>query len=185
SVDSFSERVTVPTETLKIAGLKMRMPIPGAQPLEVAGLRINPMLAKYDLMYTIGEYDTAYSMAQGARDILQRLPKSDQEQPQGLTLAYSISWRMAEALADQGNDPQMLERGLQEFAYAESLARKLAQMEPENGWRQRNIMFVLQKEGDIYQVEGDPDSAIAKYNEALEIPKKLVARPSPDPICKR
>jgi tetratricopeptide (TPR) repeat protein len=58
-------------------------------------------------------------------------------------------------------------------------------MEPQNGSRQRDIMFVLQKVGDIYQVEKDPDSAIAKYNAALEIAKQLVARPSPAPIWRR
>jgi tetratricopeptide (TPR) repeat protein len=183
--DSIVEQAAVPAQTLEIAGLKLRMPVVSAKPLEVAGLRINTILIQYDVMYTIGEYDTAYKMGQRARDLLEALPKSEQQQPQGLTLAYSISFRMADALADQGNDPQTLERGLQEFVYAEGLARKLAQMDPENGSYQRNIMFVLQKLGDIRQVQQDSDGAIAKYNEALEVAKQLVARPSPDPTWKR
>jgi tetratricopeptide (TPR) repeat protein len=185
TADSIVDQVAEPGKTWEILGLQLKLPVLSAQPLEVAGLRINTMLMQYDVRYTIGEYDLAYKIGQSARALLQALPKSEQQDPKGLLLAYSVSWRMADALADQGNDPETLQRGFEEFAYAEGIARKLAQMEPENGWRQRNIMFVLQKVGDIYQVEENPDSAIAKYYAALEIAKQLVARPSPDPIWMR
>ena len=183
TADTIVEQVDVPWSIIEIGRLKLNL-LP-ARTLEIAGLKISLLLRKYDLIYTLGDYDEAYSIGKRAKEVVETLPRSEQEDPQGVVLAYAISWRMADALADQGNDPDTLARGLEEFRRAEGLARKLVEMTPEDGWRQRNIMFVLQKIGDISQMKEEYDDAIANYNQAIKIAEKLVRRPSAPSVWKR
>jgi tetratricopeptide (TPR) repeat protein len=49
-------------------------------------------------------------------------------------------------------------------------------MAPEDGALQRNLVFILQKVGDVYQVLKDWDAAIRTYQEALPIMEAVVAK---------
>jgi tetratricopeptide (TPR) repeat protein len=108
------------------------------------------------------------------------LLKTDPRNPKVLLLAFSASTHIGDALADRG-DEDTLAPALDEFRYAEGLAQTMADMAPDNGARQRNIMFVLHKIGDIRQEQKSWDLAIAEYTKALGIIAP-VAKKYPDKI---
>jgi tetratricopeptide (TPR) repeat protein len=144
-----------------------------AQTLETTELMINLQLKRSDIRYSLRDFEQAYQIAQDAKALVQPLLNADPRNLRALLLAFSTSTRMADALADRG-DEETLAQGLEEFQYAEKLARTMAEMAPGNAARERDIMFVLQKMGDIRQEQSDWNRAIAKYSKALEIIARVV-----------
>ena len=129
-----------------------------------------------DIHATLGNLTQAYDSAKSARDLLEPLYAADPGNPKVLGLLYNSIWRMGDALFDQGFDPAVLQQVLMEYQQAEKLARRLVEMAPEDGGRQRNVVFILQKIGDVRQALEDWPSAIAVYSAALEIMQSVVAR---------
>jgi tetratricopeptide (TPR) repeat protein len=146
-----------------------------AKTLETIRLMTSLLLTRSDISYTLGEYEQAHNIAKSAKDLIEPLLRDNN--PQVAILAYNISWRMADALADDPSaDAEMLGQGLQEFRYAENLARALAAIDPGDEAHERKIMFALEKIGDIHQRQSDWEGAIAEYRTCLEIMQRLVGK---------
>ena len=82
---------------------------------------------------------------------------------------------MADAISYRGVTRANQQQALAEYLEAQKLARRLVEMSPEDGARQRDLMFVHQKIGDMRQALGDLDAAIAEYRAALTLIQNVAA----------
>jgi tetratricopeptide (TPR) repeat protein len=129
-----------------------------------------------DIYATLGDLTQAYDRAKGARDLAEPLFKADPNDPSLIALMYGSIWRMADAIASRDVERATHEQALKLYREAEELARRAVQLAPQDGTRQRNLVFVLQKVGDVYQVLKDWDDAIRTYREALPIMQAVAAK---------
>jgi tetratricopeptide (TPR) repeat protein len=137
-------------------------------------LLINLGYTASDIQATLGNYTQAYESAKKARDLAEPLRASDPDDTEVLQLIYASIWRMGDAIAFRGADRATQEQALAEYLEAEKLAHRLVEKAPEDGARQRDLMFVHQKIGDARQALGDFDAAIIEYRTALTLIQNVV-----------
>jgi tetratricopeptide (TPR) repeat protein len=154
-------------ELLKTVGVNLGQVETVRRTPETAQAAVNLGLTVADIHSTLGDLQQAYSAAKAAKEFAAPVLEADPNNPKFLLLVYGASWRMGDALADRGNDPEMLERALKEFRNAMALAQQLASMAPDSSAHKRDLMFVHQKIGDIRQQQKNPDGAIEEYRAAL------------------
>jgi tetratricopeptide (TPR) repeat protein len=129
-----------------------------------------------DIYATLGNLTQAYDSAKGARDLVEPLYRADPGNPKLVALMLDSTWRMGDAISSRDMVRTTQEQALKVYQEAEWLARQLVQMAPEDGTQQRNLVFVLQKVGDVYQGLGDWEAAIRTYREALPIMQAVAAK---------
>src|SRR5262249_53068205 len=115
-----------------------------------------------------------YQSAKDANKSAEQLSKAQPHSPSLLRLVFATSWRMGDALADQGNDPAVLLQALKEYERTMAVARRLADMQPDSSAPKRDVMFGHQKIGDLRQQQRDMDGAIAEYSAALGLIQSVV-----------
>lgn len=141
---------------------------------ETAEAWVNLELGIADIHSGLGDLQQAYQTAKGAKEFTALLSEADPTNEKLLRLLYAASWRMGDALADQGNDPAVLLQALEEYADAMRLTQRLAAMASDNNARKRERMFVHQKIGDIRQQQQNWDGAIEEYSAALALIQTVV-----------
>ena len=129
----------------------------------------------HDIHMALGNITQAYESAKEARDAAEKLLATSPDSPAVLQFLYGSVWRMADAISYRGVTPAIQQQALAEYLEAQELARRLAEMSPEDGARQRDLMFVHQKIGDTRQALGDLDAAMAEYRTALALIQNVVA----------
>src|SRR5262249_26957461 len=145
------------------------------QTLETTGMTIKGQQTRHDILYDLADFKKAYQLMTDARGLLEPFLLQNGQDPQVLRFAFSISWRMADDLADDpDSEGSELAKAFEEFAYAEKTARTLLTLGPDIPENQRDIMFVIQKRGDIRQRQKDWPGAINDYTQALGIIEAVV-----------
>ena len=129
----------------------------------------------HDIHMALGNITQAYESAKEARDAAEKLLATSPDSPAVLQFLYGSVWRMADAISYRGVTRAIQQQALAEYLEAQELARRLAEMSPEDGARQRDLMFVHQKIGDTRQALGDLDAAMAEYRTALALIQNVVA----------
>jgi tetratricopeptide (TPR) repeat protein len=127
-----------------------------------------------DIYGDLGNYSIAYDNAKNAKDIAASLGAAP-DNPKVLQALYGSIWRMGDAISNRGGDRVNQQRALAEYFEAKKLAHRLVEMTPEDGSRQRELMFIDQKIGDVQQAVGDVDDAITTYRTALAVIERVSA----------
>src|SRR5262245_47824691 len=141
---------------------------------ETAEAWVNLELTISDIDATLGDLPQAYQTAKNAKEFTLRLSEGDPTDEKILRLLYAASWRMGDALADQGNDPAVVLQALREYEDAMRLTQRLAATVSDDNTRKRERMFVHQKIGDIRQQQRNWDGAIEEYRDALGLIQSVV-----------
>jgi tetratricopeptide (TPR) repeat protein len=139
--------------------------------LETVRLLVRLQQTVSDIYADLGNYGLAYDNAARAKDVAESFLAKNLDDPKALQLVYDSIWRMGDASVRQGKR----EQALKEYREAEGLARRLAAQAPDNGTRQRDLMFIDQKIGDLQQALGNFDDAIETYRIALNVIEKALA----------
>src|SRR5262249_40138389 len=137
--------------------------------VETVGLLIHLLHTTSDIYANLGNYTEAYANAQQARGYAETLRGAEPGNPNVLAYLYGSDWRMGDAVASRGIDSATLQEALKEYLDANALAQRLADMAPNDGARQRELMFIHQKIGDISQSQGDLEAALAEYRLSLAL----------------
>jgi tetratricopeptide (TPR) repeat protein len=128
-----------------------------------------------DIHATLGNYTLAFDSAKEARDFAEKLRASNPDNQEVLQLLYGSIWRMGDAISYRGVDRGTQQRALNEYLEAQKIARRLAQLAPTDGARQRELMFIHHKIGDVHKALEEIDIAIAEYQIALTLIRGVVA----------
>ena len=128
-----------------------------------------------DIYGVLGDLKQAYDSAKSAKELAEPLYRAQPNNPKTLDLMYNAVWRMGDAVADQDSLRATQERALSDYFEAERLARRLVEIEPAQGRWQRDVVFALQKIGDVRQVLEEWPTAITVYKTALEMMEKVAA----------
>jgi tetratricopeptide (TPR) repeat protein len=147
---------------------------------KTVGLLIRLADTASDIYATLGNYTQAYQSAKEASDSAEKLRVANPDDPEVLKLLYASTWRMGDAIALGGLGRATDEQSLTKYLEAEKLAHRLVSLAPDDTSRQRDLMSIYQKIGDVRQAMGDPGAAIAEYRQALTLIQNAVAKAPTD-----
>jgi tetratricopeptide (TPR) repeat protein len=128
-----------------------------------------------DIQAELGNYTEAYKAAKDARDLVEPLQTNNPDDPEVLRLLYMTTWRIADAISYRGLSPIHQNEALKELRAAEALAQRLADQAPKDQALRRELMFIHQKIGDVYQALDQLEDAIREYQTALTLIQGIVA----------
>ncbi len=151
---------------------------------KTVALLINLEHTASDIYGELGKYNDAYANAKKAMESAESLRVADPDNPEVLPLLYKSIWRMANSIDYLGGD-RAKEQALMKYLEAEELARRVVERVPEATERQRELMFIVQKIGDIRQDLGALEAAIEKYQTALTIVQNLLAKAPQNRVLRR
>jgi tetratricopeptide (TPR) repeat protein len=143
--------------------------------IETAGLLIHLQHSFSDVYAELGNTSLAYQNARKAKEVAEQLRTADPSNSEVPQLLYSSLWRMGDAISYEAGDLATQERALRDYLEAQAVASRLAAQAPGDGARQRELMFIGLKIGDVQQALGDFDAAAATYRSALNVIEKVVA----------
>jgi tetratricopeptide (TPR) repeat protein len=124
-----------------------------------------------DVQADLGQYDTAKENAEIAKDTyVAPLLRENPDNPEVLLLLYGSLWRIADAIDARGGTKATSREALKGYLEAEKVAQRLT----EPG-RHRELMFIHQKIGDMYQALDQRDDALTEYRKAQAFIDALVA----------
>jgi tetratricopeptide (TPR) repeat protein len=139
------------------------------------GLLVNLLCTASDIQGEIGNYTEAYKLAREARDLVESLRIKNPDDPEVLRLLYTTTWRIGDAISYRGLDSIHQKEALKEFRDAEGLAQRLASKSPRDRALRRELMFIHQKIGDVYQALDQLEDSIREYQTALTLIEGVVA----------
>jgi tetratricopeptide (TPR) repeat protein len=143
--------------------------------VETATLLIKLQLSYYDIYVALGNVGNALKHARDAKSQVQALRAANPDSPEILQSFYASVWRLGDGISYYGDDQTHQRQALAEYEEAQMVALRLAEIAPGNSAHQRELMFISQKIGDVYQALGDYDKAIATYQTALGVIEKVAA----------
>ena len=138
-------------------------------------LLVNVFSTASDIHGELGNYTDAYKVAVYARDLVEPLRTKNPDAPEVLKLLYIATWRIGDAISYRGLDSIHQMEALKEFRDAEGFAQRLANKSPRDRALRRELMFIHQKIGDVYQALNQLDDSIREYQTALTVIEGVVA----------
>jgi tetratricopeptide (TPR) repeat protein len=142
---------------------------------EYIRLLVNVACTTSDIHGELGNYTAAYDAAKYARDLVEPLRTKNPDAPEVLRLLYITTWRIGDAISYRGLNPIHQNEALKEFRGAEALAQRLADKSPKDRALRRELMFIHQKIGDVYQALDKLEDSIREYQTALTLIEGVVA----------
>ena len=172
SLDSGEISVAGASSLLKAAGTILNETTQKEQmSLRDNAAMINKLLiTTYEIRQTMGDNREAFVVAKEAKESATQLLKQDPQDQDLLQQAYNSSWRLADV--SEANKVSF-DDTFNEYQNALTLAVRLAGMEPNSSARQREVMFIRHKLGDMYQEKDQWDRATGEYEKALAIIKAI------------
>jgi tetratricopeptide (TPR) repeat protein len=167
SLDHGNLSVRGANDMLKAAGGMVEDAHDMEKTIDTIELSIRLQYSVSDIYATLGNIPLALENARTARGYAEHLQSTDPANPKVMQLLYGSIWRIGDAISYQGADGGTQKQALATYREAEGLAHRLAEKAPADGARQRELMFIHQKIGDVHQALDDPDAAIAEYRTAL------------------
>jgi tetratricopeptide (TPR) repeat protein len=140
---------------------------------ETSHLNTKLLQTTSDIRMMTGEVQQAYDVAQRAKESAKQLLIAEPDNQAMLQDVYNSSWRAADALDEGAVPANPQQTALVEYMNALALAERLAGMAPDNRDRQRQVMFILHKIGDVHQVQKNWEGATAQYSRALKIMQEV------------
>jgi tetratricopeptide (TPR) repeat protein len=175
SVDRGDIPIKGATDMLQVAGEIVSQVHDVQHTQQTIGLLIGLAFTASDINATLGDYGQASESAKKARDLAEQLRATTPDDPVVLHFLYGSMWRMGDAISMQGGDQPTQVRALTEYQEAEKLAGRLVALAPVDRARQRDLMFVQQKIGDVYQALGKPEAASDEYDKAFRLIQTVLA----------
>jgi tetratricopeptide (TPR) repeat protein len=142
---------------------------------EYIRLLVNVACTTSDIHGELGNYTAAYDASKYARDLVEPLRTKNPDAPEVLRLLYITTWRIGDAISYRGLNPIHQNEALKEFRGAEALAQRLADKSPKDRALRRELMFIHQKIGDVYQALDKLEDSIREYQTALTLIEGVVA----------
>jgi tetratricopeptide (TPR) repeat protein len=138
-------------------------------PPDIAAIEISLLLAVSDVKDALADYKSAFDLANKAEELshnfLHRYPNS----LKFMHLLYASKFRVGDQLAKTSNDKDNAAKAEQEYREAGDLAKQQASSEHDNMEHQDELIFILNKLGDMNQMRHDWQRALDQYNEGLRI----------------
>jgi tetratricopeptide (TPR) repeat protein len=184
SLDNGDLRVNGANDMLKVASSIAGNAHLTDPTVEITELLIRLQHSFSDIYGELGNIDLAFQDAKKAKEIAESLLVENRDDPKLMQLIYASLWRMGDYMLYQGEDRILYpsrdratqQKALSQYLEAQGFAQRLAEQAPEDGARQRELMFIGQKIGDVQQAVGDLDAAIATYRTAFDVIEKVAAR---------
>jgi len=140
---------------------------------DLAKIEISLLHAVSDVKDALGDYKSASDLVTKAEalseDFLKRYPDS----PEFKELLYASKFRVGDQLTRTSLNKDNVEKAEHEYREAADLAKQLALSEPNNPQRQRDLIFILNKFGDLAQARQDWRGALEKYEEGMRIAQSI------------
>jgi tetratricopeptide (TPR) repeat protein len=131
------------------------------RPPEVAKIQISLLLAASDVKDALGDAGGALSLAATAELLSDTFAKNYPADPTFKHLLYSSKFRLGDQF-DKHSDKANREKALKAYSDALDIAREQAKSNTTDKSYQHDVIFALQKVGDIRQEDG-------KWQEALDL----------------
>ena len=121
---------------------------------------------------TLGDYRQAFDLATNAETLSLKFVKKYPDISEFKDLHYESKFRVGDQLARTPNK-ENIEKAEHEYRDAVDLAKQLATSEPDNVKRQQQLIFALNKVGDMRQQRRDWPGALEQYREGLRIARSI------------
>jgi tetratricopeptide (TPR) repeat protein len=129
-----------------------------------------------DVNIVLGNQRDGYDSAKSVRDQVEPLYKKDPKNINLLDIFFKSSWRMGDAVAAIDSQATTQDEALKLYQDAERFARSIAEIDPDNNERQRDIAFTLPKIGDVYRILGNSSAAISTYSAAVDSVRSIAEK---------
>jgi tetratricopeptide (TPR) repeat protein len=142
---------------------------------DLSKIEISLLLAVSDVKDALGDYKGALDLATDAKERSLNFVKKYPRRSEFKHLHYESKFRVGDQLA---RDKENIEKAEHEYRDAVDLAKQLAASEPDNVKRQQQLIFALNKVGDMRQDQRDWPGALEQYNEGLRIARSIAVTDS-------
>ena len=139
---------------------------------DLSKIEISLLLAVSDVKDALGDYKRAFDLATNAETLSLKFAKKYPDVSEFKHLHYESKFRVGDQLARTPNK-ENIEKAEHEYRDAVNLAKQLATSEPDNVKRQQQLIFALNKVGDMRQHRSDWPGALEQYNEGLRIARSI------------
>ena len=148
---------------------------------DLSKIEISLLLAVSDVKDALGDYKGAFDLATNAEALSLNFVKKYPNISEFKQRLYESKFRVGDQLARTPNQ-ENVEKAEHEYRDAVDLAKQLATSEPDNMKRQQQLIFALNKVGDICQLRRDWPGSLEQYNEGLRI-ARLIAVTYPSAVA--
>jgi len=135
-------------------------------------VEISLLLAASDVKDALGDSKGAFDLALEAEELSMALLQKYPDGPRFQHLLYASKFRIGDQLAKTLKENAA--NAESEYIDALQIAKQLSSEEPGNAKNQHDVIFILNKLGDIHQHRKDWSGALEQYNEGLRISKTIV-----------
>ncbi len=142
---------------------------------EIAKIEISLLLAVSDVKDALGKSTSAFDFATNAEALSQNFSKKFPNDPKFKHLLYASKFRLGDQLAKTTENQENAGKAQKEYLDAVDLARQLAANEPGNLDYRHEVIFALNKVGDMHQLSKDWLGALKHYYEGLRIAQTIAA----------
>ena len=142
---------------------------------EIAKIEISLLLPVSDVKDALGKSTSAFDFATNAEALSQNFSKKFPNDPKFKHLLYASKFRLGDQLAKTTENQENAGKAQKEYLDAVDLARQLAANEPGNLDYQHELIFALNKVGDMHQLSKDWLGALKHYYEGLRIAQTIAA----------
>ena len=139
---------------------------------DLSKIEISLLLGVSDVKDALGDYKQAFDLATNAETLSLKSVKKYPDISEFKQLHYESKFRVGDQLARTPNE-ENIEKAEHEYRDAVDLAKQLATSEPDNMKRQQQLIFALNKVGDMRQARRDWPGALEQYNEGLRIARSI------------
>jgi tetratricopeptide (TPR) repeat protein len=137
---------------------------------DLSKIEISLLHGVSDVKDALGDYKQAFDIATNAETLSLKSVKKYPDISDFKQLHYESKFRVGDQLA---RNEENIEKAEHEYRDAVDLAKELATSEPDNIKRQRQLIFALNKVGDMRQARRDWPGALEQYNEGLRIARSI------------
>lgn len=144
----------------------------GERTAALSEVDISLLLAASDVKDVLGDSKGAFDLAIEAQELSKAFLQKYPDGPTFKHLLYASKFRIGDQWAKALKENAA--KAESEYVDAVHIATQLTAEEPGNPKYQHDLIFVLNKLGDIYQYRQDWSGALERYNEGLRISKTIV-----------
>jgi tetratricopeptide (TPR) repeat protein len=142
------------------------------RPPEIAKIQISLLLAASDVKDALGDGDGALNLAATAELISSTFVKNYPDDPSFEHLLYSSKFRLGDQF-DKHAGKENQDKALKAYSEALEIARVQAASDPANKSYQHDVIFALQKVGDVRLEQGKWQQALDLGYEGLRIARTI------------
>jgi tetratricopeptide (TPR) repeat protein len=142
---------------------------------ELVEVEIRLLLAVSDVKDALGDLGSAINLAIDAEARALRARAQHPDNVRVIRLLYASKFRVADQLAKSPRDSNNAKSAERRYLDAVALAREMAHLDSNNPEHHHELIFVLNKVGDMHQMRDEWSRALEQYQQALEIARSIAA----------